>query len=114
MADNYTRFGERLKQLVQEFVTDPLCVDHYELDVQWSVLQFLLDISKNPVAALTENKEKISTEDSIHGDDSLNAQQNSMMNDLLNSLMQNNISMGSDRSGRAMLATDESDLSVSL
>lgn len=114
MANNYTRYGERLKELVQQFVTEPLCTEHYELDVQWSILQFLLDISTNPVAALAENKEKIRTEDSINGEDSSNGDQlNDTMNDLLNSLMQHNISVNSNQSN-SPLHPDKSDLSVSL
>lgn len=114
MAKNYTRYAERLQQLVQQFVTEPLCTEHYELDVQWSILQFLLDVSTNPVAALAENKEKIRTEDSINGGDMANDQQNDAMNDLLNSLMQQNISVNSNRGSDSPLHADKSDLSVSL
>lgn len=109
MADNYTRFGERLKQQIQELINDPLCIDHYELDVQWSILQFLLDVSKNPVAALSENKETIRTDDSITSDDTLSAQRNVMMNDLVTSLMRHNISTGASQIDTH---ADESDLSV--
>lgn len=113
MANNYTRYGERLMELVQQFVTEPLCTEHYELDVQWSILQFLLDVSTNPVAALVENKEKICTEDSINGEDMANDQLTNTMNELLNSLMQHNISVNSNQSDSPLLA-DTSDLSVSL
>lgn len=112
MANNYTRYGERLMELVQQFVTEPLCIQHYELDVQWVILQFLLDISKNPVTALAENKEKIRIEDSINGDDmALPNQLSDTMNDLLNSLRQHNISVNQSDS---LLHADTSDLSVSL
>lgn len=112
MANNYTRYGERLMELVQQFVTEPLCTEHYELDVQWSILQFLLDVSKNPVAALAANKEKIRTEDSINGEDMANDQLTDTMNDLMNSLMQHNITDNSEQSG-SKLHADDSDLSVS-
>lgn len=113
MANNYTRYGERLMELVQQFVTEPLCTEHYELDVQWSILQFLLDVSTNPVAALAENKEAIRTEDSINGEDGANDQLSDTMNELLNSLMQHNISVNSNQSDSPLHA-DKSDLSVSL
>lgn len=59
MASNYTNYANRFKDLCQSFITEPLCIDHYETDVQWSVLQFLLEMSKNPVSALAENKNQI-------------------------------------------------------
>lgn len=113
MANNYTRYGERLMELVQQFVIEPLCIEHYEFDVQWSILQFLLDVSTNPVTALAENKERIRTEDSITGDDMANDQLTDTMNELLNSLMQNNISINSNPSDSPLPADDKSDLSVS-
>lgn len=114
MADNYTRYGERLKELVNKFVNDPLCTNHYELDVQWSVLQFLLDVSKNPVAALAENKEKIQIEDPISDDDAANVQQDEMIDDLMHSLLQTNITPEVTAPEKKLKSSaDESDLSVS-
>lgn len=94
MADNYTQHGEKLKELVKEFVANPLCTNHYELDVQWSIIQFLLGVSKNPVAALSENKNSIKLTDlEIDDDDddndiTPNRRRSSAMHELLNSLMQ--------------------------
>lgn len=110
MADNYTQYGERLKELVQKFVNDPLCTNHYEYDIQWSLLHFLLGVSKNPVAALSEDKNSIRIDDSGHGDDSRTDRRvSSGMNDLVNSLIKHNIP-----TGKANLreGDDESDLSV--
>lgn len=59
MASNYTSYATRFKELCKAFITDPLCAEHYETDVQWSVLHFLLDMSRNPVTALTANKKQI-------------------------------------------------------
>lgn len=106
MADNYTQYGERLKQLVQEFVNDPLCTNHYEYDIQWSLLQFLLEVSQNPVAALSENKNSIKIDDSGVEDD-LARRRSSAMRDLVNSLIKN------DDSKLYQAADGESDLSVS-
>ncbi|XP_031634279.1 gamma-tubulin complex component 5-like isoform X2 [Contarinia nasturtii] len=86
MADNYTQYGERLKHLVQEFVNDPLCTNHYEYDIQWSLLQFLLDVSRNPVAALSENKNAIKMDDSGNDED-LDRRRSSAMRDLVRSLI---------------------------
>lgn len=37
----------------------PLCVDHYEVDVHWSILDFLFALAYNPTGALKRNKHKI-------------------------------------------------------
>lgn len=112
MADNYTQYGERLKKLVQEFVTDPLCINHYEYDIQWSLVNFLLEVSKNPVAALSIDKNSIRIDDSGHGDDIRpDRRKSSAMHELVRSLIKHNIPMGVERQRGA---DDESDLSVSI
>lgn len=68
VASNYTSYANRLKELCNSFVADPLCNNHYETDVQWSVLHFLLEMSRNPVSALSENKSQIPLTD-VEDDD---------------------------------------------
>lgn len=112
MADNYTQYGEKLKELVQKLVTDPLCTNHYEYDIQWSILHFLLAVSKNPVAALSEDKNSIKIDDYGIGNElESNPKKSSTMNDLVKSLIKHNIPTATERS---MGADGESDLSVSL
>lgn len=116
MADNYTQHGEKLKDLVKEFVTDPLCTNHYELDVQWSIIQFLLGVSKNPVAALSEDKNSIKLTDLDLDDSDVtpNRRQSLAMRELLNSLMQHNITTVRDEASKSIVTgDDDSDLSVS-
>lgn len=110
MADNYTQYGEKFKELAQEFVNDPLCTSHYEYDIQWSLLHFLLEVSKNPVAALSEDKNCIRIDDSGHGDDIRPDRRKSAMNELVNSLLKHNIPT---TKGKPKGTNDESDLSVS-
>lgn len=111
MADNYTQYGERLKELVQEFVTDPLCTSHYEYDIQWSLLNFLLEVSKNPVAALSVDKNSIRIDDSGHGEDIRpDRRRSSAMHELVSSLIKHNIPTGQEKFRGG---DDESDLSVS-
>lgn len=109
MADNYTQYGEKLKELAQEFVIDPLCTNHYELDVQWSILHFLLEVSRNPVAALSEDKNSIRIDKFGNVDDDANPdrRRSSAMHELVNSLIQHNIKIPCPK-----LATNDSDLSV--
>lgn len=59
MADNYTQYGEYFVQLCHELIVDPLCLNHYEYDIQWSLLHLLLELSRNPVTALATNKAKV-------------------------------------------------------
>lgn len=120
MADNYTQHGEKLKELVKEFVSDPLCTNHYELDVQWSIIQFLLCVSKNPVAALSENKDSIKLTDLEIDDNDVtpNRRQSLAMHELLNSLMQHSLSTTvRDETSKSIVTgnddDDDTDLSVS-
>lgn len=115
MAENYTKHGEKLKEFVQEFVADPLCTNHYELDVQWSIIHFLLGVSKNPVAALSENKNSIRIADFSNDDDhTIERRQSSAMHELVRSLIQHNIPTIQDKTTESGNKTDgDSDLSVS-
>lgn len=119
MADNHTKHGEKLKELVKEFVADPLCTNHYELDVQWSIIQFLLGVSKNPVAALSENKNSIQIADLDSDDDddddvTPNRRRSSVMHELLHSLMQHNIPAVRYEASKSIVAGyDDTELSVS-
>lgn len=112
MADNYTQYGEKLKELVQEFVNDPLCTNHYELDVQWSILNFLLEVSRNPVSALSGDKKAFKLDDSGQSDDNRpDRRRSSAMHELVNSLIQHNIPSIQEQMGSGN-ADGESDLSV--
>lgn len=112
MFDNYTQYGERLKELAQDFVNDPLCIAHYEYDIQWSLLLFLMGVSKNPVAALSEDKNSIRIDDSGNGDDMHpDRRKSSAMHDLVNSLIKHNIP--TVRFNQSKDTGDESELSVS-
>lgn len=115
MADNYTQHGEKLKELVQEFVTDPLCTNHYELDVQWSIVNFLLGVSRNPVAALSEDKNSIRLADLVSvDDDKHDRRRSSAMHELVNSLIQHNIPPIRDQTSESQAENGDSDLSVSI
>lgn len=108
IASNYARYANRLKELCNEFTTDPLCINHYETDVQWSVLQFLLDMSRNPVTALTENKHQIALQDIEDEDEAeLRLQQEQHMADMIESL----VMINEPNNGTKY---EESDLSVSI
>uniref|UniRef100_W8AZG9 Gamma-tubulin complex component n=2 Tax=Ceratitis capitata TaxID=7213 RepID=W8AZG9_CERCA len=59
VVDNNAEYAQRLGQLCDEIIEHPLCVEHYEVDVHWSLLDFLLSLANNPTGALRRNKEKI-------------------------------------------------------
>lgn len=110
MADNYTQYGDRLKELVENLVTNPLLSNHYEYDIQWSILHFLLEVSKDPVrASAAQGKEQYQMHDNT-SDSSLNENHSFGMNELMNSLMQYNIPVAAKES--SIVTADESDLSV--
>ncbi|XP_055909744.1 gamma-tubulin complex component 5 [Eupeodes corollae] len=56
---NYSQYADHLQQLCEELVKHPLCVMHYEVDVSWSILEFLFNLAFNPVGALRKNKDQI-------------------------------------------------------
>lgn len=87
-TSNYAKYADRLKELCNTFIADPVCVEHYETDVQWSVLQLLLDLSKNPVSSVSQKKNHIKF-DSSDGDEQLEEQieRDRIMQDLISSLI---------------------------
>lgn len=108
-ASNYTAFSERLTVLCNSFTSDPICDDHYETDIQWSVLQLLLELSKNPVTALIEHKHEIPLVDRENDDDmKRRLEHEEKMNDLIHSLIEVNDERHDDA-----LCDAESELSVS-
>lgn len=56
---NYKIYSDYLASLCEQIIHHPLCVQHYEVDVQWSLLELLLTLAYNPVVALCKNKDKI-------------------------------------------------------
>lgn len=62
---NRQRYADRFVELTNLLINDPLCIDHYTTDIQWSIIQFLFEISYNPVNTLLQQspphyEEKIS------------------------------------------------------
>lgn len=49
---NYQQYSDRLAVLCSALISDPQCEKHYETDVQWSILSFLLEVAQRPETAL--------------------------------------------------------------
>lgn len=108
-ASNYVAFADRLTELCNSFINDPICNEHYETDIQWSVLHLLLELSKNPVTALVEHKNEIPLVDKENDDDvKRRTEHEEKMNDLIHSL----IEVNEEHHARAKY-DGESELSVS-
>lgn len=58
-VDNNLEYAEHFGRLCDEVIQHPLCKDHYEVDIEWSLLDFLLSLANNPTGALRKNKDKI-------------------------------------------------------
>uniref|UniRef100_A0A034VHP5 Gamma-tubulin complex component n=1 Tax=Bactrocera dorsalis TaxID=27457 RepID=A0A034VHP5_BACDO len=58
-VDNNLEYAEHLGRLCDEVIHHPLCKEHYEVDIEWSLLDFLLSLANNPTGALRKNKDKI-------------------------------------------------------
>lgn len=51
---NYQKYADRLDVLCSALISDPMCEKHYETDVQWSVLCFLLEVAQRPETGLAK------------------------------------------------------------
>lgn len=56
---NYEPFAVRLSELCERLCKSPICLEHYETDIHWAVLNFMLEIARNPVAGLAQNRGRI-------------------------------------------------------
>lgn len=56
---NFKQYGDRLKQLCKSFCEHPICKDHPETDIEWRILSFLLNTSRNPIDGVVKNKLQI-------------------------------------------------------
>lgn len=56
---NYKRHGDRFKELCKTFCDHPICKDHPETDIEWRILSFLLNTSRNPIEGVIKNKQEI-------------------------------------------------------
>lgn len=106
MADNHANYSQQLERIVENFVTNPLCLNHYEYDIQWKVLHFLLEVSRGPVGALAKQNE-LPLNESIEDDEK---HENNDFDELLISLKQHNITAAKYPDS---MVNNESDLSVS-
>lgn len=58
-VDNQADVSDHLKILCLSIAEHPLCQKHYEVDVGWSIIDFLLSLAYNPTTHLRKNKHKI-------------------------------------------------------
>uniref|UniRef100_A0A1A9WVA5 Gamma-tubulin complex component n=1 Tax=Glossina brevipalpis TaxID=37001 RepID=A0A1A9WVA5_9MUSC len=58
-VENCAEYADYLGRLCDQIICHPLCVEHYEIDVHWSLLDFLITLAYNPTGALRRNKHKI-------------------------------------------------------
>lgn len=61
-AENCPEYADYLGRMCDEIIKHPLCVDHYEVDVHWSLLDFLFTLAYNPTGNLRKNKHKMAIE----------------------------------------------------
>lgn len=119
MADNFTTYGEHFRELCDTLIEDPLCANHYEYDIPWILLHFLLELSKNPVGALAANKNRsqlLENASDDNADDHPNerGEKEQIMNDLITSLLRQNIPIDEGIGAHGVRRhDDDSDLSVS-
>lgn len=104
MAENRSSYGDMLENLADSLISDPLCLTHYEMDIHWSLLSFLLEISKDPIGTLSKGDRNVQFVDDSDVESSIER----VSDDLLTSLTQCNI-----QAPRFHLASHRSELSVS-
>lgn len=104
MAENRSSYGNMLENMVDSLISDPICLTHYELDIHWSLLSLLLEISKDPIGTLAKGDREVQFVD----DSDVESSTERVSDDLLSSLTQCNI-----QAPRFHLAGYKSELSVS-
>lgn len=45
---NMSSYAQQLVEMCDKLKEDPLCKEHYESDIQWSLLSFMLDVARKP------------------------------------------------------------------
>lgn len=51
---NYGDWAKKFTETVDTFVGHPVCTSHAEHAIEWSLLTFLLEVARNPVAGLKQ------------------------------------------------------------
>lgn len=116
IVDNYQNYANKLQKLCDFIINHPLCNNHYEIDIQWAILDFLFGIAYNPVGALRKNLLKMSNNknNDINNDDNFeyeykdNHENNYEYEELLTELKKDFIPIEKKNN-----SDDDSDLSVS-
>lgn len=91
---NHEPFAQRLSELGDKLCKNPICAEHYETDIHWAVLHLLLEIARNPVAGLAQNRRNIALFDVPAAD--ANVQANSEPAALVAELLEANFAVVSD------------------
>lgn len=63
IVENLHKYADRFGALCARLAIDPVCLEHYETDIQWSVLHFLLGIANSPVQFVIQNRNDIALND---------------------------------------------------
>ncbi|XP_037938837.1 gamma-tubulin complex component 5 [Teleopsis dalmanni] len=58
-AENCAEYAKKFGDLCNVIITHPLCLNHYEFDLNWALVDFFISIAYNPAAVLRKNKHKI-------------------------------------------------------
>lgn len=102
---NRERYADRFVQLTNLLINHPLCIDHCTTDIQWSIIQFLFELSYNPVNTLLHtNAFDYCMKDKSVNDDNFDSIADSMKMNLIEELKVDNINITRN--------DDSSDLSV--
>lgn len=59
VVGNYPQHAQHFRRLCDELIAHPLCVNHYEVDVQWAIIDFLLNVSYNPVGSIRRSRSNV-------------------------------------------------------
>lgn len=69
-VENLNKHADYLERLYHHLVQHPVCLNHYEFDIHWSLLDFLLSLAQNPIKILKSDPEKVNVNAPIPTDDS--------------------------------------------
>ncbi|KAL5276802.1 TUBGCP5 family protein [Megaselia abdita] len=81
-VESLKEYGDHLGKLCDDVVNHPICKKHYELDIGWAIVEFLIAIARNPVKELRANGAKIIFQEAEQDEESEDSELEALKEDL--------------------------------
>lgn len=105
-VESLKEYGDHLGKLCDDVVNHPICKKHYELDIGWAIVEFLIAIARNPVKELRANGANIIFQEAEQDEESEDSELEALKEDLRKDFIECKYS---DESDLSEWTDDESD-----